>query len=100
MAIPTSTPEMDTEHTSAVVWNDQAMATHFANVINVQSTREQVELFFGLNRTWNIGQGGNMTVDLSNRVVMTPHAAKRLVTVLGGVLREYEMRYGSLDVEK
>ena len=94
------TIETENEHSAAVVWNDQAMTTHFANVINVQSTREQLELFFGLNRTWNIGQGGGMTVDLSNRIVLTPHAAKRLVTILAGVLREYEMRHGTLEVEK
>ena len=88
------------ERSSAVVWNDQAMATCFANVINVQSTREQVDLFFGMNRTWNFGQRTQLTVDLSNRVVLTPHAAKRLHTILGGVLREYEVRHGTLEVEK
>ena len=88
-----------TSRSTQVVWNDQAMATHFANVINVQSTREQVDLFFGMNRTWNIGQGGPVAVDLSNRIVLTPLAAKRLWSVLGGVLREYEARHGQLDVE-
>lgn len=93
-------PAIEGERAAAVVWNDQAMATCFANVINVQSTREQVDLFFGMNRTWNFGQSPQMTVDLSNRVVLTPHAAKRLFTILGGVLREYEVRHGALEVEK
>jgi hypothetical protein len=76
------------------------MATTFANVVNVQSTREQVDLFFGLNRTWNLTGDGQVSVDLANRVILTPFAAKRLWTVLGGVLREYESRYGALEVER
>ena len=40
-----------------------------------------------------------MTVDLSSRVILTPIAAKRLMSVLAGVLREHERRYGALEVE-
>ena len=82
-----------------VQWIEDRMATHFANVVNVQGTREQVDLFFGTNRTWNVEDGGAVSVELSNRVILTPLAAKRLWTVLGGVLREHEVRYGALNVE-
>ena len=94
---PTAT---DAARPASVQWNDREMATHFANVVNVQSTREQVDLFFGVNRTWNLAEGGQVAVDLTNRIVLTPFAAKRLWTVLGGVLREYESRYGTLDLER
>jgi hypothetical protein len=82
-----------------VQWIEDRMATHFANVVNVQGTREQVDMFFGTNRTWNVEDGSSVTVELSNRIILTPLAAKRLWTVLGGVLREHESRYGPLDVE-
>ena len=82
-----------------VEWIEDRMTTHFANVVNVQGTREQVDLFFGTNRTWNVEDGGSVSVELSNRVILTPLAAKRLWTVLGGVLREHESRYGALSVE-
>jgi hypothetical protein len=85
---------------ATVQWIDKNMATHFANVVNVQSTREQVDLFFGTNQTWNVAGSGQVAVDLTNRIILTPYAAKRLWTVLGGVLREYETRHGSLDVER
>jgi hypothetical protein len=85
---------------AAVQWIDKNMATHFANVVNVQSTREQVDLFFGTNQTWNVGGGGQVAVDLTNRIILTPYAAKRLWTVLGGVLREYETRHGALDLDR
>ncbi len=90
----------DAARTPAVRWNDKNMATHFANVVNVQSTREQVDLFFGVNQTWNIAQNEQVVVDLMSRIVLTPFAAKRLWTVLGGVLREYEARHGALNIDQ
>ena len=59
---------------SAVRWDDGKMATSFANMVNVQSTREQVDLFFGTNQTWNISDERSVTVELSNRIILTPHA--------------------------
>lgn len=96
----TQTPVAEAAAPPSVQWNDKEMATHFANVVNVQSTREQVDLFFGMNRTWNVADAGQLVVDLTNRIVLTPFAAKRLWTVLGGVLREYEARHGALDIER
>jgi hypothetical protein len=98
-AEPQPTPA-DPARSASVLWNDKDMATTFANVVNVQSTREQVDLFFGLNRTWNVTGNSQVAVDLANRIILTPYAAKRLWTVLGGVLREYESRHGALDVER
>jgi len=89
-----------TEKNSAVVWNDERMETSFANVVNIQGTREQVELFFGTNRTWNVNDAKSVNVDLTNRVILTPHAAKRLNSILTGVLREYEARHGVLKVDE
>src|ERR1700744_2514273 len=85
---------------ATVQWIDKNMATHFANVVNVQSTREQVDLFFGTNQTWNVAGNSQVAVDLTNRIILTPFAAKRLWTVLGGVLREYESRHGALHIER
>lgn len=84
---------------AGVVWREEAMQTQFANVVNVQGTREQVDIFFGTNRTWNAESGGQVTVELSNRIILTPLAAKRLSTILANVLREHERRYGTLEVE-
>ncbi|MBA1141286.1 DUF3467 domain-containing protein [Mesorhizobium neociceri] len=97
-AAKSAAPDKNTER-KGVQWLEDQMATHFANVVNVQGTREQVDLFFGTNRTWNVEDGGSVSVELSNRIILTPLAAKRLWTVLGGVLREHESRYGSLIVE-
>jgi Protein of unknown function (DUF3467) len=84
---------------SAVNWDDSKMATHFANVVNIQSTLEQVDLFFGTNQTWNVPSDRRVQVELNNRIILSPHAAKRLWLALGGVLREYEARHGALKVD-
>jgi hypothetical protein len=93
-------PAAETTRPTTVQWVDKNMSTHFANVVNVQSTREQVDLFFGTNQTWNVTGSSQVAVELTNRIILTPHAAKRLWTVLGGVMREYESRHGALDVER
>lgn len=94
-----SSANEDGKASKGVKWLEDQMTTQFANVVNVQGTREQVDLFFGTNRTWNAEEDSSITVELSNRIILTPLAAKRLWTVLGGVLREHESRYGPLDVE-
>jgi hypothetical protein len=84
---------------SAVNWDDSKMATHFANVVNIQSTLEQVDLFFGTNQTWNAPSDRRVKVELNNRIILSPHAAKRLWLALGGVLESYEARHGELRIE-
>lgn len=89
----------DAPQRAGVTWNKSDMATNFANVVNIQGTKEQVEFFFGINRSWDPEGGGGVEVDLTNRVIMSPYAAKRLQLILAGVLREYEARHGVLKVE-
>jgi hypothetical protein len=84
---------------SAVNWDDSKMVTHFANVVNIQSTLEQVDLFFGTNQTWNVPSDRRVQVELNNRIILSPHAAKRLWLALGGVLEGYENRHGELRIE-
>lgn len=91
------TPASDTRE-ARLQWDDTRMTTSFANVVNIHSSREQVDLFFGTNQSWNNGASGTLSVSLSNRVILSPFAAKRLALALNGVLREYESRYGALDV--
>jgi hypothetical protein len=87
-----------TARESQLAWDDTHMTTHFSNVVNIQSTREQVDLFFGTNQTWNATEDRPLSIELSNRIILSPFAAKRLSVALNGVLREYEQRYGSLDI--
>lgn len=78
-----------------VVWDDSNMKSSYANVCNVSSTREEMTLLFGTNQNWNPGQG-SVTVQLTDRVILNPYAAKRLATLLNNVVGEYEKRFGAL----
>ena len=78
-----------------VRWDDEQMGTSYANVCNVTGTREEVTLLFGTNQT-GINER-EVSVGLSNRVVLSPFAAKRLGRLLGNVLGEYEKRFGKLE---
>ena len=89
----------DSPQRPRITWDDSRMQTAFANVVNVQGTQEQVDIYLGTNRGLMAGESEAVTVDLSNRVILTPLAAMRLWTVLGGVLQEHETRYGALKLD-
>lgn len=81
-----------------VRWDDSNMQNTYANVCNVSSTREEMTLLFGTNNTWHTGQS-EVSVQLSNRIVLNPFAAKRLSLLLGNVVKEYESRFGELNIQ-
>jgi hypothetical protein len=81
-----------------IKWDDANMKSSYANVCNVTSTREEVVMLFGVNQAWNRGQK-EVTIQLTDRIIVNPHAAKRLMMLLDGVVKEYEKRFGTLNVE-
>jgi len=81
-----------------IKWDDASMKSSYANVCNVTSTREEVVLLFGMNQAWNRGQK-EVTVQLTDRIVVSPYAAKRLSMLLQGVVGEYEKRFGTLAID-
>lgn len=81
-----------------VNWDQTKMKTTYANVCNVSSTREEVSVLFGTNQTVNVAQNG-ITVELSDRIILNPYAAKRLVHILTGVLQQYEATFGPLPID-
>jgi len=95
-------PEAAVGATSAegmkIKWDDSNMKSSCANVCNVTSTREEVVMLFGVNQAWNRGQK-EVTIQLTDRIIVNPHAAKRLMMLLDGVVKEYEKRFGALNVE-
>ena len=81
-----------------IKWDDSGMKSSYANVCNVTSTREEVVMLFGINQAWNRGQK-EVTIQLTDRIIISPYAAKRLVQLLNGVVQEYEKRFGTLNVD-
>jgi len=91
--------DVGTPAAPTVDWDDSEMRSTYANVVNASSTREEVTLFFGTNQTWNPTKSREFHVRLTDRIVLNPHAAKRLWVLVGAILGEYESRFGKLDVE-
>jgi hypothetical protein len=96
--VPVDVPIADQVVSTKVNWDDGKMVTTFANVVNVLVTREELTLLFGMNQTWNTSQAKELTVQLSNRIVLTPYAAKRLLTLLAARMRDYETRIGPITL--
>lgn len=80
-----------------IKWDDSGMRSSYANVANVSSTQEEVVLMFGINQSWNVAQR-EVTVQLAERIILSPFAAKRLANILTNVMREYEARFGEIKV--
>lgn len=80
-----------------VKWDDSNMSTTYANVCHVTSTREEVSLLFGTNQTLYTGQK-EVKVKVTDRIILSPFAAKRLYMLLGNVITQYENRFGALNL--
>jgi hypothetical protein len=78
-------------------WDDSSMRSVYANVCNVAGTREEIVLLFGMNQAWHSGQK-EVTIQLADRIVMSPFVAKRLATLLSNMIRDYESKYGTLEI--
>lgn len=86
------------QKSSKVRWNTSQLKSSYANVCNVSSTREEMILNFGVNQAWERGQP-ELEIELNNRVIISPYAAKRLSMMLNKVIKEYEDRYGDLNLD-
>ena len=80
-----------------IKWDDSSMRSVYANVCNAAGTREEIVLLFGMNQAWHSGQK-EVTIQLADRVVMSPFVAKRLAALLNNVIKDYESKFGELKI--
>lgn len=80
-----------------VTWDDSNMRSVYSNATNVAGGREEIVLLFGMNQAWHAGQK-DIKIQLSDRIILSPFAAKRLSVLLNNVLQDYEKRYGVLEL--
>jgi hypothetical protein len=91
--------ETGAEQTERTIrWDDSNMDSTYANVCNISSTREEVTLLFGTNQTWHTGQQ-ELAILLSNRMILSPFAAKRMSLLLNNIMNQYESRFGKIETE-
>jgi hypothetical protein len=65
----------------------------------VTAVREEIGLLFGINKLPDKSEEANQ-VKLTNRIILSPFAAKRLALLLDQVVLSYESEYGNLDIER
>jgi hypothetical protein len=95
---PKTTGKAEQGTAPQVKWDDSNMKSSYANVCNAMSTREEVVLMFGVNQAWHGGQK-EVTIQLTDRIILSPHAAKRLSLLLNNLIRQHEDRFGGLNIE-
>jgi hypothetical protein len=81
-----------------VKWDESNMRNTYANVVHATGTREEVSVIFGMHHAWR-PDVREVTVEVLDRVVLSPYAAKRLHLLLTEVIKQYEARWGPLPIE-
>ena len=94
---PETTPAAGRPAQPTMRLDSSNVTSSYANTCYASSTKEEVVLNFGLNQSWERGQK-DMQVQLTNRIILSPYAAKRLVLLLTAVMQQHEARFGPLDV--
>jgi len=54
-------------------------------------------LMFGVNQAWHAGTKA-VTVQLTDRIILSPHAAKRLSVLLGNIVKQHEDRFSQIKI--
>ncbi len=80
-----------------VVWDTDEVRNVYANVFNVAGSPEEFVISLGISHTWREGQR-ELKVPMTDRILMSPYAAKRLARLLNNVMREFESRFGTLEI--
>ena len=95
--IPDNEKPQEQQQQLKVRWDNTTMRSSYANVCNVAGTREEIVLLFGMNQSFNADQN-EMTIQLNDRIVLSPFVAKRLAGLLDAVIKDYESKYGTLTI--
>lgn len=91
---PTDPAAPPAEMQARMQFDTSKLKSSYCNMCNATSTREEVVLNFGLNETWDLAQR-DVQVQLLHRIILSPHAARRLQELLGRLMKEYDSRYGA-----
>jgi len=79
--------------------DESKMHTSYANTIRTSTTSDEIIMDFGLNIPMQQpGQQPMMVFAVGSRVIMNWAGAKRLAMSIGGAVRQYEERFGEIDI--
>lgn len=80
--------------------DESKMSTSYANTIRTSTTQDEVVLDFGMNLPMQGPDNKPMLVfNVGSRVIMNWAGAKRLAISLGQVIRQYEEKFGEIQIQ-
>lgn len=82
--------------------DERNMETSYANAFRTNATPEEVMIDFGVNLPApQTPQDAPRQVvfQLSNRIIMNYHSAKRLAITLSNLIRQHEQQFGELELD-
>mgnify|MGYP000642794589 CR=1 FL=1 len=80
-----------------ISWDDSDISSQYANIATATANREEFFLLFGTHQNWRGNEKDNVVnVKLSNRIVVSPYAAKRLLLILQHSIGVYESKFGKI----
>ena len=91
-------PKNQTPTRPVIKWDDSHIRNTYANICNITSSREEVNLMFGMRRNMDT-EKNELTVELSDRIVLNPYAAKRVALLLKEVIDQYEEKLGEIELD-
>ncbi len=77
-------------------WDNSDFRSAYANVFNVTAVREEIVLLFGESQSLDKDE---REVRLTNRILLNPFTAKRMVILLEKAVQKHESKYGPLESE-
>jgi len=93
-----SEPKPPTNHQIKINWDDSNMRSAFPDAFNVSRARDEIALWFGRKQAEDADRS-EVTVQLTNRIIISPFTAKRLANRFKDVIQAYESKYGPLNLE-
>lgn len=80
-------------------WHDDEMDSQYANIGTATANREEFFLLFGTHQHWrgDVSETKEIDVNLAQRIVMSPFAAKRLAVILTQSIKAYEGQFGKIE---
>lgn len=83
---------------TTIKWDDANIRITYANICNVVSTREEVSMMFGMNQKMDT-ENNELTIELSDRIILNPYAAKRVSLLLKDVIEQYEEKFSKIELD-
>ena len=85
-----------TDEQIKVRWDSSKVRSTYVNAFDASATKDEIILFLGMKEAWD-SDLNEVTVRLSDRIVLSPFNAKKFLIQLEDLIHSYESKYGLMD---